>query len=147
MSETILGRATIPSCLAIDLLTWDRGEPGNQHLASLPRLCLDFLPLSQSCAPFLAENSSLRNLGLFIKALCSVTMAMLKEFVMAKQDHKRIIFIFILSVSTNKQINKGCQQPESHLLLRKRLTAADSLLLFCYFVSSLHRVLFSRIFH
>lgn len=47
---------------------------------------------------------------------------------MAKQDHKRITFIFILSVSTNKQINKCCQQPELHLLLGKQLAGADSIL-------------------
>lgn len=36
-------------------------------------------------------------------------MAMLKESVTAKQDHKRITFIFILSVPTNQQINKMLQ--------------------------------------
>lgn len=107
-----------------------------------PLLCLHLFLFSLSHGPFLAENSSLRNLGLFINVLCSVTMAMLKESVMAKQDHKRIIFIFILSVSSNKQINKGCQQPESHLLLGKQLTRADSILLFFFcFVSSFHGVL------
>lgn len=86
------------------------------------------LPVFSSHVPFLAGSSSLRNLSLFINALCSVTMAMLKESVMAKQDHKRIIFIFILGVSTNKQINKCCQQPESHWLLGKQLAGADSIL-------------------
>lgn len=86
------------------------------------------LPVFSSHVLFLAGSSSLRNLSLFINALCSVTMAMLKESVMAEQDHKRIIFIFILGVSTNKQINKCCQQPESHWLLGKQLAGADSIL-------------------
>lgn len=72
-------------------------------------LCLDSPLLPPPCVLFLAGNSSLRNLSLFINALLSVTMAMLKESVMAKRDHKRITFIFILNVSTNKQINKMLQ--------------------------------------
>ena len=67
------------------------------------------VPVFSSPVPFLAGSLSLRNLSLFINVLCSVTMAMLKESTMAKQDHIRIIFIFILSVSTNIQTNKCCQ--------------------------------------
>lgn len=81
-------------------------------------------------------------------------MAMLKESVVAKQDHKRIIFIFIPSVSTNKQINKCCQQPESPLLLGKQLAGTDSIfhtstllvVVFSLFPPFME-FLFSQIFH
>lgn len=89
--------------------TFQMRELGNHTSVCFLSLCLDFPLFSPPCVLFLAENSSLRNLSLFINALLSVTMAMLKESVTAKQDHKRITFIFIFSVSTNKQINKMVQ--------------------------------------
>lgn len=86
------------------LSKWERAGKSTPRSVFFP-FALTFLCFPP-CVRFLTGNSSLRNLSLFINAILSVTMAMLKESVTAKQDHKGIIFIFILSSLTNKQINK-----------------------------------------